>query len=589
MNVTAFKEAQEAYARGDYERALEGFSVCTRELDDLSLADKSKFYHLIGNCYIKSGRADKAAEYYRKALNIAPHSRQPALLVNLGTALLNSDQYEEALSAFENALDYPAYTTPYRAYSGIGAARLKLGDLTEAGAAYRDAALDPANPAPSKALVNLGICFMGLGRSADAVTSYETALDFATDDASKSKTLAHLGQAYMAQGRVNKALEAFETATADGNFELPPMARHDYEIAKVLKDKLDKRVPGILDTGFIPPVAAPAVAPLPDFTMPQDLSGELIGEDGIDPFAPKTSDEDYENSEYAHPAASEAESEEVPTLELEKDQTEAQVEEACENTSAEGYDEGQEQLPDEIATTKFDAVTSEMPTANEDVQGEGDEPASSEAVTAAFDSVGDTRPQQPIADSYAPIPVISEEGYDAQQAAIANLSGEDADVLPSPDDTAFFDVTENEINAKGRQDARRARKRRGVGFKIAITFVVICIILAAAVCAAYFFGFGYPTQETVTGQFVTAAINGEDTSEYWASDVDETTRTQSVALLQGVSSCEIDAVDREMSHSKVYVKAKTKEGADIWYEVMFSRDGIGWAVQYVELYFPSQG
>lgn len=164
MKVEVFKEAQEAYAKGDYKAALEGFIACTHDVAGLAPADLSKFYHLIGNCYVKSNDPRSAAEYYLKALTGSPEKRKPSLYVNLGTALLGTKDYENALEAFGRALDYPIYTTPYKAYAGIGAAQLKLGNMVEAGAAYREAALDPANPAPAKSLVNLGVCFMELGR-----------------------------------------------------------------------------------------------------------------------------------------------------------------------------------------------------------------------------------------------------------------------------------------------------------------------------------------------------------------------------------------------------------------------------------------
>ena len=182
MKVEVFKEAQEAYSKGDYKTALEGFIACTHDVAGLAPADLSKFYHLIGNCYVKSNDPRSAAEYYLKALTGSPEKRKPSLYVNLGTALLGTKDYENALEAFGRALDYPIYTTPYKAYAGIGAAQLKLGNMVEAGAAYREAALDPANPAPAKSLVNLGVCFMELGRPEDAVSVYETALDFDLDD-----------------------------------------------------------------------------------------------------------------------------------------------------------------------------------------------------------------------------------------------------------------------------------------------------------------------------------------------------------------------------------------------------------------------
>ena len=282
MNAAVFKQAQEAYAQGDYKTALEGFSACAQDTETLSPADLSKFYHLIGNCYVKGGDPYAAATFYQRALSGSPEKRKPSLYVNLGTALLGSKDYENALVAFSRALTYPIYTTPYKAYSGIGAAQLKLGNMTEAGAAYREAALDPANPAPAKALVNLGVCFMELGRSADAITSYETALEFDLDDRAKAKALANLGQAYMAEGRVQKAINAFEQAMSGGNYQLSPMASHDYEIAMSLKDRLDSRMPGILDTGFIPNLSAVAGG------VEEQGAGLEPGDEGFDPFAPKT-------------------------------------------------------------------------------------------------------------------------------------------------------------------------------------------------------------------------------------------------------------------------------------------------------------
>ena len=105
MKVEVFKEAQEAYSKGDYKTALEGFIACTHDVAGLAPADLSKFYHLIGNCYVKSNDPRSAAEYYLKALTGSPEKRKPSLYVNLGTALLGTKDYENALEAFGRALD----------------------------------------------------------------------------------------------------------------------------------------------------------------------------------------------------------------------------------------------------------------------------------------------------------------------------------------------------------------------------------------------------------------------------------------------------------------------------------------------------
>lgn len=658
MNAAVFKQAQEAYAQGDYKTALEGFSACAQDTENLSPADLSKFYHLIGNCYVKGGDPYAAATFYQRALSGSPEKRKPSLYVNLGTALLGSKDYENALVAFSRALTYPIYTTPYKAYSGIGAAQLKLGNMTEAGAAYREAALDPANPAPAKALVNLGVCFMELGRSADAITSYETALEFDLDDRAKAKALANLGQAYMAEGRVQKAINAFEQAMSGGNYQLSPMASHDYEIAMSLKDRLDSRMPGILDTGFIPNLSAVAGG------VEEQGAGLEPGDEGFDPFAPKTQamptidagqveeepQEPWEHkaedaAEGATPDGSAANSQPEPDAadkdgepardasdedvdgEVQLDATvampvatpvsEDELEQTLEELglSGNGADadlsaaETQVMAPVGTAERTLDIQTG----ASEPVEAAADEDgadADTDDAAAADDEQADDAGED---DGYFE---DYEDGYgdegeyvdDYNQyddlAGYADLeasrpmaivdSGEPLNDLdrtdthmPNPDQTAFFDVTENQINQDAREDRKRKRKSRGVGLKVAIVIVVLAILVVGAGCAAYMMGYGYPSQEDVTRNFFAAVQNGDDTDQYWANDVDETARKSQVATLANMTAYNVEGVERSSSQAAVYVKGTLREGGQIEYKTVLARDGLSWAVEYIELYFPS--
>lgn len=557
MNVAVFREAQEAYARGDYKAALEGFTVCARDTSGLSPSDLSKFYHLIGNCYVKSGDSYAAAAFYTKALASSPEKRKPSLYVNLGTALLGTKDYNEALSAFTHALDYPIYTTPYKAYSGIGAAQLKLGNMTEAGAAYREAALDPTNPAPAKALVNLGVCFMELGRTDDAITSYETALEFDLDEATSAKTYANLGQAYMAEGRVQKAIDAFEQATAYQDFELSSMAQHDYDLAVTLKDRLDAKMPGILDTGYIPNVAMIAHDAKPEepaelegaSEMEPSQSGHLpvYGEPGFDPFAPQT------QAMEPVQVAEEDEAEEEPAPQI----VEEDMDEELVDVPEEYFDEP-------------DAEQSELQSAKTEMM---------EALDVEYAEDGQ---QPPVAYTDA------EYGYiDADAAQPVDFESTDTH-MPSPENTEFFDITEQQIALNAKESRRKARRARGVGLKVAIVFVILCILVAGAACAAYVLGYGYPLQEDVADDFFAAVQNGADTSQYWASDVDEATRESQMASLSNLTSYNVEAVQRSMGQSIVYVKGTLAEGGQIDYELVMSRYNISWAIEYVELYFPSQ-
>ena len=97
--------------------------------------------------------------------------------------------------------------------------------------AFREAALDESNPDPTKALLNLGVCFMALNRPADAVASYESALQFDMQPATRNKLQASLGQAYVACGQMEKAVHAFEEAIADKTYYLSDSASVDYQRA----------------------------------------------------------------------------------------------------------------------------------------------------------------------------------------------------------------------------------------------------------------------------------------------------------------------------------------------------------------------
>lgn len=658
MNAAVFKQAQEAYAQGDYKTALEGFSACAQDTENLSPADLSKFYHLIGNCYVKGGDPYAAATFYQRALSGSPEKRKPSLYVNLGTALLGSKDYENALVAFSRALTYPIYTTPYKAYSGIGAAQLKLGNMTEAGAAYREAALDPANPAPAKALVNLGVCFMELGRSADAITSYETALEFDLDDKAKAKALANLGQAYMAEGRVQKAINAFEQAMSGGNYQLSPMASHDYEIAMSLKDRLDSRMPGILDTGFIPNLSAVAGG------VEEQGAGLEPGDEGFDPFAPKTQ---------AMPTIDAGQVEEEP-----QEPWEHKAEDAAEGAAPDGsatnfqpesdavdkdgepaWDASDEDADEEAQLDATVAMPVATPVSEDELEQTLEELGLSDNGADADLSAAETQVMAPVGTAERTLDIQTgasepveaaayEDGADAgtDDAAAADDeqaddAGEDdgyfedyedgygdegeyvddynqyddlagyADLeasrpmaivdsgeplndldrtdthMPNPDQTAFFDVTEKQINQDAREDRKRKRKSRGVGLKVAIVIVILAILVVGAGCAAYMMGYGYPSQEDVTRNFFAAVQNGDDTDQYWANDVDETARQSQVATLANMTAYNVEGVERSSSQTAVYVKGTLREGGQIEYKTVLARDGLSWAVEYIELYFPS--
>ncbi|MGN0072374.1 MAG: tetratricopeptide repeat protein [Coriobacteriales bacterium] len=531
MDIAVFTEAQEAYARGDYKTALVGFSACSHDVEELSDAEAGKFFHLIGNCYIKSGQPAKAAEYYGKAIELVAPERQPSLLVNLGTACLSSEDYPRALSAFARALDCPGYPTPYKALSGIGAVQLKLGAMEEAGAAYREAALDPANPAPGKALINLGICFMGLERPADAVSTLETALDLGLSASSANKCRACLGQAYLACGRVAEAVASFEAATADGSYRLSAVAAHDLVMARSLRDRFGAVLGGADERSQQPEPAAEEPVPEPE------------------------------------PAP--AEPAELPASEEPEPQPEQPLEE-------EPADNDAMWEPSPLVQDETDAVQEQDP---------GEEPGEeqpadiSEAVTETFPVISLPAEDEP--------ELVQEAPEEAGELPEVPEQLQEDTLIPSPEDTAFFTITEEAIEQAAKEERRKARKGNR-GLKVALGVVVVLILLAAAAAFAYVRGYGYPLQEQVAQRFLDAAIAQESTDAYWNESVTQESRESQMAVLEGIESYKVAAVERGLSNSTVYVEAVLEEGGTAYYEVMMGRDLISWDIEYVELYFPSE-
>lgn len=232
MNNELFQQARTAYSQGDFEGALASFTRCLQESPaGFGPGELGLLYHQIGNCLIKLKNPSEAIQAYTQASADAAYDACGAVNYNMGMAYASLRDYEDAVKHFEIAVSDASYETPYKAYSGMGSALLKLGKSAEAGVAFREAALDEANPDPTKALLNLGVCFMALDRPGDAVASYESAMQFPMNAATRNKLYANLGQAYTADGQMQKAVDAFEQSLADKTYYLSDSASVDYQRA----------------------------------------------------------------------------------------------------------------------------------------------------------------------------------------------------------------------------------------------------------------------------------------------------------------------------------------------------------------------
>lgn len=156
-------------------------------------------------------------------------------------------------------------------------------------------------------------------------------------------------------------------------------------------------------------------------------------------------------------------------------------------------------------------------------------------------------------------------------------------LMPSPEDTGFFSVNEEEL-VKGDRE-----KRRGRGGKVVLIIVILLVILAGAAGFAYYSGFGWPTQEKVVQDIFAAKTNHEDAKAFVSGAVDPDGAEQIVALVPSVANITITGVNRAMRTSEVMVTASLPEGGEQSYKITLSRDGIGWKVSGIDPVYVSLG
>lgn len=164
--------------------------------------------------------------------------------------------------------------------------------------------------------------------------------------------------------------------------------------------------------------------------------------------------------------------------------------------------------------------------------------------------------------------------------------GQSGAFMPSPEDTGFFSVTEEDLMQADKIE--RKNKRGGHGFlKFLLVLLIIAVILAGAGAFAYFQGYGWPTQESVVNDMFSAASNSNDITPYFADSVTDEAKTEIEAILPVNSSVAISGVDRSVSDSTVLATATLANGGTQDFEVSLVRSGLSWKVLGVELSFAS--
>lgn len=155
-------------------------------------------------------------------------------------------------------------------------------------------------------------------------------------------------------------------------------------------------------------------------------------------------------------------------------------------------------------------------------------------------------------------------------------------LMPSPEDTGFFSVTEEELVQNAKQAKKGKRKKKHTGRKVFVTLLVIVLILAAACGGAYYFGLGFPSQQQVIEGLFSSKTNQGDTEQYVSEDLSDAERTQIVALVPSGATLEaLPDPQRGFDNmsTTVDVAATLNDGTAQTFAVGLVRDGIGWKVQ----------
>ena len=166
--------------------------------------------------------------------------------------------------------------------------------------------------------------------------------------------------------------------------------------------------------------------------------------------------------------------------------------------------------------------------------------------------------------------------------------GKSGEMIPSPEDTGFFSVSESDLIEAEKGNRKVRCKHRHIGRKIFITLFIILLLLAAAGGAAFYKGYGYPTQETVATQLFESVSNAGQANQYFSSSLSAEQQAEIISSLPVGAKVSIGGVDRSISSSKVYVTATLAQGGTQDYTVDLIRDGISWKVTAVSASYASQ-
>ena len=154
--------------------------------------------------------------------------------------------------------------------------------------------------------------------------------------------------------------------------------------------------------------------------------------------------------------------------------------------------------------------------------------------------------------------------------------GKSGEFIPSPEDTGFFDISEQEMAQIDMDNRSIKRKHKGGhGLRNFLIFLLFVLLIGGAAAFGYYSGYGWPLQESVVEELLADSLTEEEVLDIQA------------VLPDGATGVTGSGVDRAMSESSAMATATLSAGGEQSYLVTLVRDGLGWKVDGVTVEYPA--
>lgn len=189
------------------------------------------------------------------------------------------------------------------------------------------------------------------------------------------------------------------------------------------------------------------------------------------------------------------------------------------------------------------------------------------------------------AEAGAPRP----EGAAPEGAAPTEPTGPFSQVEPLDEFFTRTDDEMRELDREARRSARLAKREERSPWAAAAAIGGGVLLAMALVVAAYFLGFGWPTQRATVGGMMDTYAGGETVDGYWVAVPAGDIAKEMQKVSPSFTSYSVDSVDRSPSVSKVSLTVTPAKGAPMHYVVTLAREGAGWKVTGIENDWRSTG